>query len=149
MSILSQLKPAPGSTKKRKRVGRGTGSGHGKTSCKGHKGQKARSGPKIAPSFEGGQMPLNRRVPKRGFTNTFKKQIAVINLDDLERLARDTGEVNVAQLVAEGKIKKARDGVKILGRGEVSRPLTVHAHLFSETAKQKILAAGGRIEEIH
>jgi large subunit ribosomal protein L15 len=148
MSQLSQLKPAPGSVKKRKRIGRGPGSGWGKTSGKGHKGQKARSGPKIAASFEGGQMPLNRRLPKRGFTNTFKKQIAALNLDDLVRMAQDLSEVNVQVWVAEGRIKKAKDGVKILGRGELSRPLSVRAHLFSQTAREKILSAGGSIEEI-
>ncbi len=148
MNELSQLKPAPGSRKKPKRIGRGTGSGHGKTSCKGHKGLKARSGPKISPSFEGGQMPLNRRLPKRGFTNTFKKQIATLNLDDLDRMAPEASEINVLVWVAEGRIKKAKDGVKILGRGELSRPLTVRAHLFSHTAKEKILSAGGKIEEI-
>jgi large subunit ribosomal protein L15 len=148
MSQLSQLKPAPGSVKRRKRVGRGPGSGWGKTAGKGHKGQKARSGPKISASFEGGQMPLNRRLPKRGFTNTFKKQIATLNLDDLARMARDLSEINVQVWVAEGRIKKAKDGVKILGRGQLSRPLTVRAHLFSQTAREKILAAGGAIEEI-
>jgi large subunit ribosomal protein L15 len=148
MNVLNQLKPAPGSVKKPKRIGRGTGSGTGKTSGKGHKGQKARSGPKIAPSFEGGQMPMNRRLPKRGFTNTFKKQIAALNLDDLDRMAQDQSEVNVLVWIAEGRIKKAKDGVKILGRGEVSRPLKVRAHLFSRTAREKILAAGGTIEEI-
>ena len=148
MNILSQLKPSPGSVKKRKRIGRGTGSGLGKTSGKGNKGQKSRSGPKIAPSFEGGQMPLNRRLPKRGFTNTFKKQIATLNLDDLDRMAHEQSEVNVQTWVAEGRIKKAKDGVKILGRGELSRALTVRAHLFSHTAKEKILAAGGQVEEI-
>jgi large subunit ribosomal protein L15 len=148
MNLLSQLKPSPGSVKKPKRIGRGTGSGQGKTSCKGHKGQKARSGPKIAPSFEGGQMPLNRRLPKRGFTNTFKKQIARLNLDDLDRMAQEQSEVNVQVWIAEGRIKRAKDGVKSLGRGELSRPLTVRAHLFSHTAREKILAAGGKIEEI-
>jgi large subunit ribosomal protein L15 len=148
MNELSQLKPAHGSTKKPKRIGRGTGSGRGKTSGKGHKGQKARSGPKISPAFEGGQMPMNRRLPKRGFTNTFKKQIATLNLDDLDRMAPEASEINVLVWVAEGRIKKARDGVKILGRGEISRPLTVRAHLFSHTAKEKILSAGGTVEEI-
>jgi large subunit ribosomal protein L15 len=148
MNELSNLKPAPGSVKKTKRVGRGPGSGHGKTSGKGHKGQKARSGPKIAPSFEGGQMPMNRRLPKRGFTNTFKKQIATLNLDELDRMAQEASEINVLVWVAEGRIKKAKDGVKILGRGELSRPLTVRAHLFSHAAKEKILSAGGKIEEI-
>jgi len=148
MNILSQLKPAPGSVKKPKRVGRGPGSGHGKTSCKGHKGQKARSGPKIAPAFEGGQMPLNRRLPKRGFTNIFKKQIAVINLDDLDKLRHDTPTADMEMWIKEGLIKKGKDGVKILGRGEISGPVTVRAHYFSETARKKILASGGKIEEI-
>ena len=148
MNILSQLKPSPGSRKKPKRVGRGPASGWGKTCGKGHKGQKARSGPKISPAFEGGQMPMNRRLPKRGFTNTFKKQIAVINLDDLERLTRETNTADAVLWLKEGRIKKARDGVKVLGRGELSRPLTVRAHFFSESARKKILASGGRIEEI-
>jgi len=148
MSILSQLKPAPGSVKKAKRIGRGTGSGRGKTSGKGHKGQKARSGPKIAPSFEGGQMPLNRRLPKRGFTNIFKKQIAILNLDDIEKIAGDDLEVNLQEWMKKNRIKKARDGIKILGRGEVTRPLTVRAHKFSESARKKIIAAGGKVEEI-
>jgi len=148
MNELSNLKPSPGSTKKPKRIGRGTGSGRGKTSGKGHKGQKARSGPKISPAFEGGQMPMNRRLPKRGFTNTFKKQIATLNLDDLARMEPEASEINVLVWIAEGRIKKARDGVKILGRGELSRPITVRAHLFSHTAKEKILSAGGKVEEI-
>lgn len=148
MSILSQLKPHPGSTRKRKRVGRGPGSGRGKTSCHGHKGQRARSGSKIAASFEGGQMPLNRRLPKRGFTNIFRKQIVAMNLDALQKRAGDAFEINVEAWILEGKIKKAKDGVKILARGEISRPLRVRAHYFSDAAKQKILAAGGTIEEI-
>jgi large subunit ribosomal protein L15 len=93
-------------------------------------------------------MPLNRRLPKRGFTNTFKKQIAPLNLDDLDRMAREASEVNMQLWVAEGRIRKARDGVKILGRGTLSRPLSVRAHQFSHTAREKILAAGGKIEEI-
>ena len=148
MSILSQLQNAPGSNKNRKRIGRGPGSGSGKTSGKGHKGQKSRSGAKIAASFEGGQMPLNRRLPKRGFTNIFKKQIAVINLDDLDALAQEAADVDVRTWIQEGRIRRAKDGVKILGRGEILRPLTVRAHYFSETAREKILASGGTIEEI-
>lgn len=148
MSILSQLKPAPGSVKKAKRIGRGTGSGRGKTSCKGHKGQKARSGPKISPAFEGGQMPLNRRLPKRGFTNIFKKQIGILNLDDIEKIAGDNLEVNLQEWMRENRIKKAKDGIKILGRGEITRALTVRAHKFSESARKKIIAAGGKVEEI-
>lgn len=148
MNELSRLKPAPGSQKKPKRIGRGPGSGHGKTSCKGHKGQRSRSGAKISPGFEGGQMPLNRRLPKRGFHNPFRKQMAVLNLDDLLRLAQGSPEVDLQRWVEEGRIKKARDGVKVLGRGEVSGPLLVRAHFFSESAKRKIREAGGRIEEI-
>jgi large subunit ribosomal protein L15 len=146
MNILSNL-PAS-RTKKPKRVGRGPGSGTGKTCGKGHKGQKSRSGPKISPAFEGGQMPLNRRLPKRGFTNIFKKQIAVINLDDLEKTAQDTTHVDVQSWVEQGRIKNARDGVKVLGRGDLSRALTVRAHYFSASAREKILASGGTIEEI-
>ena len=148
MNILSQLKPAPGSTKKPKRIGRGTGSGRGKTSCKGHKGQKARSGAKIAASFEGGQMPLNRRFPKRGFTNIFKKEIAILNLDDIEKMAGDDLEINLQEWLKENRIKKAKDGIKILGRGEITRALTIRAHKFSASAKKKIIAAGGKAEEI-
>jgi len=146
MNILSNL-PAS-RTKKPKRVGRGPGSGTGKTCGKGHKGQKSRSGPKISPAFEGGQMPLNRRLPKRGFTNIFKKQIAVINLDDLDKAAQDTTQVDVRTWVEQGRIKNARDGVKVLGRGEITRALTVRAHFFSASAREKILASGGTIEEI-
>ncbi len=149
MNMLSQLKPAPGSVKKSKRIGRGIGSGSGKTCNKGHKGQKARSGPKIAPSFEGGQMPLNRRLPKRGFTNIFRKQIAIINLDDLEKMAGDSAEIDMQDWIKQGYFKKAKDGIKILGRGEISRPMTVRAHKFSDSARKKILAAGGKIEEIN
>jgi large subunit ribosomal protein L15 len=146
MNILSHL-PAS-RTKRPKRVGRGPGSGTGKTCGKGHKGQRSRSGASIPPGFEGGQMPLNRRLPKRGFTNLFKKRIAVINLDDLEKAAQDASRVDVQIWVEQGRIKNAQDGVKILGRGNVSRPLTVRAHFFSATAREKILAAGGAIEEI-
>jgi len=148
MDELSKLRPASGSRKKPKRVGRGPGSGHGKTSCKGHKGQRARSGAKISPGFEGGQMPLNRRLPKRGFHNPFRKQIAVLNLDDLVKLAQGRSDLDLQQWIEEGRIKKARDGVKVLGRGEVPSPLSVRAHFFSESARKKILDAGGRIEEI-
>lgn len=146
MNILSHLPPSR--TKRPKRVGRGPGSGTGKTCGKGHKGQRSRSGPNIAPGFEGGQMPLNRRLPKRGFTNPFKKRIAVINLDDLDRAARDAARVDVQVWVEQGRIKDAQDGVKVLGRGNLARPLTVRAHFFSASAREKILAAGGAIEEI-
>ncbi len=117
MNELSQLKPAPGSVKKPKRIGRGPGSGRGKTSCKGHKGQKARSGPKISPSFEGGQMPMNRRLPKRGFTNTFKKQIATLNLDDLDRMAPEASEINVLRLGRGGTNQEGKGWGKDPGTG--------------------------------
>jgi len=146
MNILSHL-PAS-RTRRPKRVGRGPGSGTGKTCGKGHKGQRSRSGASIAPGFEGGQMPLNRRLPKRGFTNIFKKRIAVINLDDLDKAAQDAARVDVQVWVEQGRIKNAQDGVKVLGRGSISRPLTVRAHFFSASARDKILAAGGAIEEI-
>jgi len=146
MNILSHLPPSR--TKKPKRLGRGPGSGTGKTSGKGHKGQKSRSGPRIGAGFEGGQMPLNRRLPKRGFTNPFKKEIAVINLDDLEKAAKEASTVDLQAWVEQGRIKKAKDGVKVLGRGQVTRSLTVRAHYFSASAKEKILASGGNVEEI-
>lgn len=148
MNELSKLTPAAGSRQKRKRVGRGPGSGHGKTSCKGHKGQRARSGAKISPGFEGGQMPLNRRLPKRGFHNPFRKEPTIVNLDDLVRLSEGTSELDLQKWMEEGRIRRNRDGVKVLGRGEVTAPLFVRAHGFSETARRKILQAGGRVEEI-
>jgi large subunit ribosomal protein L15 len=142
---VQDLSPPEGSTKKRKRVGRGPGSGHGKTSCRGHKGQKARSGGSIAPGFEGGQMPLTRRVPKRGFTNIFKKSYAVVNLKDLSRLGqRDT--IDIEALREAGLVKKIQDGVKVLGEGEITYPLVLKANRVSKTAKSKIEAAGGKVE---
>jgi len=141
--ILSDLSPMPGSKKKPKRVGRGIGSGHGKTSCRGHKGQKARSGGKIKPGFEGGQMPLSRRLPKRGFKNIFSKEYAIVNLKDLDRLET---VVTPETLLENGFIKDIKDGVKILGEGEIKKPLTVKAHAFSSSAKDKILKAGGSVE---
>lgn len=144
---LHELKPPKGSRKRRKRVGRGPGSGHGQTSCRGDKGQKARSGGGVRPWFEGGQLPLHRRVPKRGFTNIFKKVYTLVNLKDLNRF--DSGsEVNPEDLKAAGLVKKIRDGIKVLGEGNLDRPLTVFAHRFSRGAKEKILAAGGRVELI-
>ncbi|MBI2991396.1 MAG: 50S ribosomal protein L15 [Deltaproteobacteria bacterium] len=142
---LSNLKPAPGSTKRRKRVGRGDGSGHGKTSCRGHKGQGARSGGNTPPGFEGGQMPLQRRVPKRGFRNPSKKSAAVINLGQLEVFA--SGSDVTPELMVERGLIHAGDGrVKILGDGSLSKPLTVRAHGFSSKAKEKIEALGGKAE---
>jgi len=144
---LHDLAPAEGSSKKPKRVGRGIGSGHGKTSTRGQKGQNARSGGGVRPGFEGGQMPLYRRIPKRGFTNIFKKQLVAINVDRLNRFAENT-KVTPELLVEKGIIKDIKDGVKILGNGQLNVSLHVVAHSFSETAKAKIEAAGGKIEVI-
>lgn len=143
---LSELAPVSGSRKKRKRVGRGAGSGHGKTSCKGHKGQKARSGGGPKPGFEGGQMPLQRRLPKRGFTNIFQKQYAIVNVEALNRISESliTPEV----LKTEGLVKNIRDGVKILGKGRITRSITVKAHAFSAAAKEKIIKAEGSVEKV-
>jgi large subunit ribosomal protein L15 len=147
MMRLEDLKPAPGSNKKRKRVGRGDGSGHGKTSCRGHKGQGARSGGNVQPGFEGGQMPLQRRLPKRGFHNIFRVQMAVVNLNQLESLAGG-GEITPENLAQHGLIGGKNRRVKILSEGSLSKALTVRAHGFSATAKQKIEAAGGKAELI-
>lgn len=147
MMKLSDLQPAKGATKSRKRVGRGTGSGHGKTSGKGHKGQKARSGGKVRGGFEGGQMPLQRRLPKVGFTNIFKKVYAIVNVSDLERF--DSGAVvDAASLKQVGLIKNVTDIVKLLGNGEINRPLTINVKKYSKTAAKKVEAAGGKIQEI-
>lgn len=144
---LHELKSPPGATRPPKRVGRGMGSGHGKTSTRGHKGQKARSGGGVRPGFEGGQMPLQRRLPKRGFTNIFKKNWAVVNVRDLNRF--DDGTVVTPQLLLEtGLIKAVGDGVKILGDGELERRLTIRAHKVSRQAEEKIAAKGGRVEVI-
>jgi large subunit ribosomal protein L15 len=145
---IQDLTPAPGSTKKPKRVGRGLGSGHGKTATKGHKGQKARSGGTKGPSFEGGQTPLQRRLPKRGFKNyPFKVEYAVLNLSDLDKLAGL--DVITPEILIEKKVvKNPKFGIKILGGGSISRPVTVEAHAFSESAIEKIKAAGGKAEVI-
>ena len=142
---IHHLSPAEGSTKKRKRVGRGPGSGHGKTSCRGHKGQKARSGGSIGPGFEGGQMPLQRRIPKRGFTNIFKKTHAVVNLKDLERLG-PRENVELMDLKEAGLVKREYDGVKVLGEGDLSFPVVLKVHGASKSARAKIEAAGGKVE---
>jgi len=141
---LSSLPCSYGKKRKIKRVGRGPGSGHGKTSCRGHKGQKARSGGNISPGFEGGQMPLHRRLPKRGFTNIFRKEYTIINLKDLEAFA-EKAEITPELLLEEGKISKIRSGLKILGEGSLSKPLVVHAHKFSQSAIKKIEKAGGKV----
>src|SRR4030042_652086 len=144
---LEELKPADGSRKKCKRVGRGIGSGHGKTSCKGHKGQKARSGGTKGPGFEGGQMPLQRRLPKRGFKNRFVIDYVVINLKDLIKLeGLDT--ITPEILKGKGVVKDLKDGLKVLGEGEIHRPLTIKADAFSASALSKINASGGKAELI-
>jgi len=145
---LHELQPNEGSVKNRKRVGRGPGSGLGKTSGKGHKGQNARSGGGVRPGFEGGQLPLFRRLPKRGFSNAmFKKEYAVINLDDLNRF--NDGDVITPELLKElGIVKKQLCGIKVLGNGNLEKKVTVRAHKFSESAKSKIEASGGKVEVI-
>jgi len=142
---LSNLKPAPGSTKNRKRIGRGLGSGTGKTSGKGHKGQNARSGGGVKPGFEGGQMPLQRRIPKRGFVSRNKKVYNLVNLRDLETFEAGT-VVDLEQYGKAGLVSGIKDGIKILGDGELTKSLTVHAHKFSKAAAAKIEAAGGKLE---
>jgi large subunit ribosomal protein L15 len=144
---LSNLKPKKGSRHAKKRVGRGPGSGHGKTAARGEKGQKSRSGYSGKRGFEGGQMPLHRRLPKRGFTNIFKKDYAVVNLSDLERF--DNGaNVDETMLRQAGLVKGQHDGIKILGDGELSKKLTVSATKFSASARKQIEAAGGTCQEI-
>ncbi|MDY2783652.1 MAG: 50S ribosomal protein L15 [Candidatus Pseudoruminococcus sp.] len=144
---LHELTAVEGSTKERKRIGRGHGSGQGKTAGKGHKGQKARSGGSTRPGFEGGQMPLQRRIPKRGFNNIFAKKIVAINVSDLNKFD-DGAEVDAQALINAGIVKKEYDGIKILGNGEISKKLTVKVAAYSESAKQKIEAAGGKAEVV-
>lgn len=138
---LGSLKYAEGSKKRQKRVGRGTGSGHGKTSCRGHKGQKSRSGAKSRPWFEGGQMPLQRRVPKRGFTNIFRQEYQVINVGDLDRLKE---KVISPEILLAARVIKKTGKLKILGNGNVTKPLEVKAHAFSKNAVKKLETAGGK-----
>ncbi|MEW9670180.1 50S ribosomal protein L15 [Ammoniphilus sp. 3BR4] len=144
---LHELKPAEGSRKERKRVGRGTSSGWGKTAGRGHKGQKARSGGGVRPGFEGGQNPLYRRLPKRGFTNPNRVEYAEVNLDKLNRFEANT-EITPELLLETGVISSLKDGVKILGNGELTVALTVKANKFSQSAVEKIEAAGGKTEVI-
>ena len=144
---LHELSPAFGSTKESKRIGRGHGSGNGKTAGKGHKGQKARAGRGIRPGFEGGQMPLQRRVPKRGFNNIFAEAWTAINVSALE-VFEDGATVNAAALVEKGIIKKADRPVKVLGNGKLTKKLTVNLNAFSATAAEKINAVGGKAEVI-
>ena len=144
---LHELSPAAGSTRDVYRKGRGPASGNGKTAGKGHKGQNARSGGGVRPGFEGGQMPLQRRVPKRGFTNIFATVYTTVNVSDLERF--EDGTVITADVLREaGLIKKLNDGVKVLGNGELTKKLTVNAAAFSASAKEKIEKAGGKAEVI-
>jgi large subunit ribosomal protein L15 len=145
---LHNLKPAAGSRIKDVRKGRGTGTGLGKTAGRGHKGQKARSGGGKAPYFEGGQTPLQRRMPKRGFTNIFKPEYTVINLAQLNDRFEKGTVVTPEVLVESGLVKNVRDGVRILGNGEITKALTVRAHGFSKSAAEKIAAAGGQVEVI-
>jgi len=144
---INDLSPAKGSKGRKKRVGRGPGSGHGKTSCRGHKGQNARSGGGTPPGFEGGQMPLQRRLPKRGFTNIFKKEYALINIKDLTDF-ESNADINAQSLKNAGVIKSVKQMVKLLGVGEVKHPLVVKVNKASKTAIQKVEAAGGKVELI-
>jgi len=144
---LNELSPAEGSRKNKKRIGRGVASGSGKTAGRGSKGHNSRSGGGVRPGFEGGQMPIHRRLPKRGFTNIFADRIAVINVRDLNRF--ESGSVvDEAALVGSGLVKGARDGIKILGQGEIGHPLSVKVNLISATAREKIEAAGGNVEVV-
>ena len=144
---LNELSPAKGSRKARKRLGRGVGSGTGKTAGRGTKGHNSRSGGGVRPGYEGGQMPIHRRLPKRGFTNIFRKQMAVVNVRDLQRFESGSVVDEVA-LVRSGLVKGPRDGIKLLGNGDVSHPLTVRVNGCSQAAKAKIEAAGGTVEVV-
>jgi large subunit ribosomal protein L15 len=145
---LHNLKPAEGATRKRKRIGRGPGSGHGKTAGRGHKGQKSRSGYSRRWGFEGGQMPLVRRIPKRGFTNIFRVGFQVVNLRDLDRLFSDGDTVTPELLAEKGLIRVGKKPVKVLASGELGKKLTVQAHAFSKSARASIEAAGGSCETV-
>lgn len=145
---IHELSPAPGSNKPVKRIGRGPASGQGKTAGKGHKGQKARAGRGMRPGFEGGQMPLQRRLPKRGFNNIFAKEIAIVNIGALNDAFEAGATVDAAALIESGLVKKELDGIKVLGNGELTKALTVKASAFSKEAKAKIEAAGGTAEEV-
>ena len=144
---LNQLTAVPGATKDAKRIGRGHGSGNGKTAGKGHKGQKARAGHGMRPGFEGGQMPLQRRIPKRGFNNIFAKEVVSVNIGSLNCF-EDGSEVTVNTLMEAGVLKKSGDALKILANGELTKKLMVRANAFSEAAKAKIEAAGGKAEVV-
>ena len=145
---LHELTPAEGSTKVAKRIGRGHGSGNGKTAGKGHKGQKARSGGSIRPGFEGGQMPLQRRVPKRGFNNIFAAKAAIVNVGDIDARFEAGAVVDAQALMDCGLVKDCKNGVKVLGNGEMTKSLTIQAKSFSKSAQDKIEGAGGKAEVI-
>lgn len=145
---LHELSPAVGSTSTRKRKGRGAGSGNGKTAGKGHKGQNARSGGGVRPGFEGGQMPLQRRLPKRGFNNIFGTKYSIVNISDLEERFEDGAVVDAAAMMASGLVRKELDGIKVLGNGEITKKLTIKAAAFSKTAIEKIEKVGGKTEVV-
>lgn len=144
---IGTLRPPKGATRRPKRIGQGMGSGHGKTATRGSKGQRSRTGSRMRPGFEGGQMPLQRRLPKRGFTNIFRKHYAVVNLKDLAKLEPQE-KITPDVLIQRGLVKRLGDGLKILGDGEVKSPLLVSAHVFSKSAREKIEKAGGKAEVI-
>ena len=144
---LGTLRPPRGANKRRKRIGLGRGSGHGKTATRGSKGQGSRSGSRMRPGFEGGQMPLHRRLPKRGFTNVFKKHYALVNLGDLESFNAEE-KITPELLIERRVVKRLRDGLKVLADGELKAPLTISAHLFSKAALEKIQKAGGKAQVI-
>ena len=145
---LNNLRPPKGMKHAKKRIGRGQGSGQGKTAGRGHKGAKSRSGFKFKRGFEGGQMPLHRRVPKRGFTNIFRKEFSEVNVDELARRFDAGSTVGPDELKAARIVRRRLDGIKILGRGEITHALTVRAHRFSAEARRKIEAAGGKVETL-
>jgi len=146
---INELKPAPGSKKKAKRIGRGLGSGHGRYATKGLKGQKSRSGGTKGAGFEGGQMPLQRRVPKRGFSNApFKKEYAIVNLEDLNKIIDEVDIITPETLLQKGIVKDLKDGLKILGNGEIKKSITVKTNAISKSALQKIQSVGGKVEVI-
>ncbi len=145
MIRLDSLYPFEGSKHKRKRVGRGEGSGHGKTACRGQKGQNSRSGGGVRPGFEGGQMPLFRRLPKRGFKNPFRKEYGILNVKDLDKIA-EGGVVDIEIAKKKGRVPKKLNLLKILGDGEISTAITVKAHAISKSAQEKIESAGGKVE---
>lgn len=144
---IHDLSPAEGSRKKRKRVGRGPGSGHGKTACRGHKGQNSRSGGGVRPGFEGGQMPIHRRLPKRGFTNLFKKEYLLVNLGDLKGF-EESKIIDREVLESAGVIKKKAAGIKLLGGGDIHSPVVIRVDKVSRSAREKIETAGGKVEII-